>query len=605
MEQSAVKAKRNVISPEDRIPVLQKFVYGMGALANDSQAAWLGQMVAILILGLGIKPYLVGLIGFVPRIFDAVLDPIIGYTSDNARTKYGRRRPFIFWGAITAGILYALMFQLYRGHSNTFNGWYFLILQIIFFGAFTCYSIPWIALGYEMTPDYHERTSLQSWARAFAQVPWLIAPWCWAILYNKSWFSDPKTGAADPVLGARVVAIIIGAVIVFAGVLPAIFIKEHFANLPKPKKITGEFIKHLKANKPKFIAKSFAVFCTISFGFSFYVNWAQYPWYSLPVRIVAVVLGGILLTGIFIFLYAIPVIKKMFDNIALTFKIKTFVKICAVTFLIFNGFMLSSTFILWVIFFYVFKNAPSNELAYSAGGKLLGIFGTFSAICTVFVVSIIPWLSRKLGKKNAFFVTIPLSIIGFSMKWIGYNQIHPAKSQLWAVLSGTGFGSFIKACLIIAREHYLLLACAPFIVFGLGSLFTIILSMVADVCDVDELETGQRREGVFSAVYWWMVKLGLAVSGLLGGAMLSWTGFRQELGIAQAASTLLWMRILDVGIPIVTSIIAIFIIMTFKTSEAKAREVRVKIERRREERRREQIRVEEDRRRRERRQGNE
>ena len=601
MQESEKQSTSHVTAQKDRIPIFQKFIYSMGSMANDSQAAWIGQMVAILILGLGISPHLVGLIGFVPRVFDAILDPIVGFSSDNARTRHGRRRPFIFWGAILAGICYMFMFQLYPEKGNTFNGWYFLILQVIFFGAFTCYSIPWIALGYEMTPDYHERTSLQGWSRAFAQIPWLISPWCWAIMYNKNWFANSETGAADPVLGARIVSIVIGIIIISAGVLPAIFIKEHFANLSKPKKIKGNFIKNIKSHDSKFFVRLFIIFSIVSFGFSFYINWTQYAWYSLPVRIIVVALGGLLFSSIFLLLYAHPVLKKLFDNIAITFKIKMFVKICAVTFLIFNGFMLSSTFILWVIFFYVFKNAPSNELAYNAGGKLLGIYGTFSAICTVCAVSIIPWLSRKLGKRNAFYATIPISIIGYSMKWIGYNQVHPADSALWQMLDGAGFVNFVKVCVFIAQSHYLLLACAPLIVFGLGSLFTIILSMVADVCDLDELKTGERREGMFSAVYWWMVKMGLAAAGLLGGIMLTWTGFKQHLGIAQASDTLLWMRIFDVCIPIVTSVIAIFIIRTFNTSEARARDVRSQIERRREERRKEERRTEEERRREERR----
>jgi GPH family glycoside/pentoside/hexuronide:cation symporter len=581
MASATGQSAQHLTAPEDRIPIFQKFVYGMGSLANDSQAAWIAQMVAILILGLGIPPYIVGLIGFIPRVFDAILDPIIGFSSDNARTKYGRRRPFIFWGAICAGLCYVLMFQLYPENSKTFNGWYFLILQVIFFAAFTCYSIPWIALGYEMTPDYHERTSLQSWSRAMAQIAWLVSPWCWAIMYNKNWFPNPATTEADPVLGTRIVSVIIGLVIILGGILPAIFVKEHFANLPKPKIITGNFIKNLTAHTAQFIAKVFAICGVVSFFFSFYIPWARYPWCSLPIRVLVIALGGALFTGIFLLLYAHPLLKKMFDNIALTFKIKVFVKICAATFLIYNGFMLSSTFILWVVFFYVFKNAPNDGLAYSAGAKLLGIYGTFSAICTVCVVSIIPWLSRKLGKRNAFFVTIPISIIGYSMKWIGYNQLHPANSKLWEMLNGTGFINFMKVCFFVAKEHYLLLACAPFIVFGLGSLFTIILSMVADVCDLDELETGERREGMFSAVYWWMVKMGLAVAGLLGGAMLTWTGFNQDLGIGQAADTLLWMRIFDVGIPIVTSLVAIFVIMTFDITEEKAHEVRAKLEARR------------------------
>ena len=530
MQQERQGQNHYVTAPEDRIPVFQKIIYGMGSLGNDSQAAWIGQMVIILILGLGISPLWVGLIGCIPRIFDAILDPIVGYISDNTRSKYGRRRPFIFFGAIAAGICYVLMFQLYRHNSATFNSWYFLIFQVIFFIAFTCYSIPWIALGYEMTPDHHERTSLQSWSRVFAQVPWLLAPWCWAIMYS---FKNPQTGSADPVLGARIVSMVIGAVIIGAGVLPAIFIKEHFADLPKPEK-------------------------------------------KNPV-------------------------KNLLKGIVVTFKNKLFVKICAVTFLIFNGFMLSSTFIAYVVFFYVFQNAPSTDAAYAAGGKLLGIYGTFSAICTVCVVSGIPWLSRKLGKRNAFFITIPISIIGYLMKWIGYNQLHPASSELWNLLNGQGVLNFFKICALVAREHYLLLACAPLIVFGLGSLFTIILSMVADVCDIDELKTGERREGIFSAVYWWMVKLGLAFASLIGGALLVWTGFKQELGIAQAVDTLLWMRILDVCIPIVTSLVAIFIIRTIGLTATKAYETRLQVERRRGERRAEEERREEERRKEERR----
>ncbi len=548
-------------------------------MVNDSQAAWIGQMVAILILGLGISPIFVGLIGCIPRVFDAVLDPIVGFSSDNARTKYGRRRPFIFFGAIFAGICYMLMFQLYKENSTTFNGWYFLIFQILFFAAFTCYSIPWIALGYEMTPDYHERTNLQSWSRVLAQIPWLISPWCWAIMYNKNWFSNPETGDPDPVLGARTVAIIIGVVIMVGGILPAIFNKEHFANLPKPKKVTGDFVKNfINDARSKLFIKPLVICTIVTFIGSFFVDWIKYPQLN---RILVVIACILLEVAVFLLLNAIPTVRKLFKNIAITFRNKLFVKICASTFLIFNGFMLSSSFILFVIFFYVFQNAGSTEAAYSAGGKLLGVYGTFSAICTVCVVSFIPWLSRKLGKRNAFFVTIPISIIGYAMKWVGYNQIHPANSELWTLLNSSGFVNFLKVCALVAREHYLLLACAPFIVFGLGSLFTIILSMVADVCDQDELETGERREGMFSAVYWWMVKLGMALASLIGGILLVKTGFRQEVGIAQPVDTLFWMRVFDVLIPIVTSVIAIFIIMTIDDSEEKAHEVRRQLEERR------------------------
>jgi GPH family glycoside/pentoside/hexuronide:cation symporter len=126
--------------------------------------------------------------------------------------------------------------------------------------------------------------------------------------------------------------------------------------------------------------------------------------------------------------------------------------------------------------------------------------------------------------------------------------------------------------------------------------------MVADVCDYDELQTGTRREGMFSAVYWWMVKLGVALSSFISGLLINSTGFRQEIGLAQPPETMLWMRIYDIGIPIVTSFVAIFIIMKFDISEDKAYDIRAQVERRREERRRKEISVEEERRKGERRQ---
>jgi GPH family glycoside/pentoside/hexuronide:cation symporter len=267
------------------------------------------------------------------------------------------------------------------------------------------------------------------------------------------------------------------------------------------------------------------------------------------------------------------VTKDFFKGAAISLKCKPFVKLCMATLLIFGGFMCASAFTIYVVFFYVFKNAPVLDQAYSQGGLLLGIYGTVSALCTMGVIYITTLLSKKLGKRNAFFVTIPISIIGYALKWIGYSPEHP----------------------------YLLMITAPFITFGLGSLFTLMSSMVADVCDLDELKTETRREGMFGAIYWWMVKLGLAVASFVSGLLLNATGFHQELGLGQATSTLLWMRIYDIGIPIVTSLAAIFIIKSFDISEAKACDIRSQIERRREERRIQTKQIEEDRRREERR----
>ena len=497
MEQAANKPEHHITANKDRISFFQKAAYSIGSLVNQFQAAAIGSLVIVLNLGLGMNPALVGLLGAIPRLIDAFSDPLIGHSSDNTRTRWGRRKPWIFFGAIFSGILFALMFYLHKGHVESFYFWYFLIIQCFFVISFACYSIPWIALGYEMTPDYHERTRLQGFSNFFAQIAWLVAPWFFKIMNDKAMFPDI-------VAGARSIAIVVGVFIAVGGILPAIFNRELFANLPRPEKEKGG-------------------------------NW--------------------------------KVLKSLLNNCATSLKCRPFVKLIAVTFLIFNGFMLASAFTLYVIVYYVYAGD------WGKGGTLLGWFGTASSVCTFIAISLTAWVSTKLGKRKTFLIAMCLAIVGYALKWVGYNPQHP----------------------------YLLMIAVPFLAFHLGALFTMVPSMVADVCDLDELQCGTRREGIFSGIYWWIQKLGQAGASVLSGVLLNVTGFSIALGASQTKQALLYMRLCDIGIPIVTSIIAIFIIMTFDISEAKAYDIRGQVEKRREERRKEQVRVEEEKRREERR----
>jgi GPH family glycoside/pentoside/hexuronide:cation symporter len=116
---------------------------------------------------------------------------------------------------------------------------------------------------------------------------------------------------------------------------------------------------------------------------------------------------------------------------------------------------------------------------------------------------------------------------------------------------------------------------------GMGALFTLMGAMIADVCDLDELETGERREGMFGSIYWWMVKLGMALAFGLSGYLLNATGFEVEMGGAQSSSTFLWMRIVDVVIPAVAAGISILAVAAFKLTEERSLEIRTQLEKRR------------------------
>jgi glycoside/pentoside/hexuronide:cation symporter, GPH family len=112
---------------EDRVPFSQMLIYGSGAFVNNLLAGAFGAMMIILNLGLGMDPALVGLVASIPRFFDALTDPIMGYISDNTRSRWGRRRPYIFVGAIAVGIVFMAIWQLPDGQSEMFYFWFFLL----------------------------------------------------------------------------------------------------------------------------------------------------------------------------------------------------------------------------------------------------------------------------------------------------------------------------------------------------------------------------------------------------------------------------------------------------------------------------------------------
>jgi GPH family glycoside/pentoside/hexuronide:cation symporter len=238
---------------------------------------------------------------------------------------------------------------------------------------------------------------------------------------------------------------------------------------------------------------------------------------------------------------------NFFRGIATTMKRKSFVKLCVATFLIFGGFQLAAFFDLYVIRYYVFGGDDSQT------SKLYGTYGTTTALCTLAVISVTAFLARRLGKRGAFRLTITISIVGYALKWIGYNPDNP----------------------------YLLLVSSPFVAFGLGSLFTLMGSMISDVCDEDELHTGERREGTFGAIYWWMVKIGIALAGLLSGLLLNTSGFNVDLGSVQSESSLLHIRLFNIAIPMATSAIAIAVMWRYQITEKSANEIRGQLEARR------------------------
>ena len=109
------------------------------------------------------------------------------------------------------------------------------------------------------------------------------------------------------------------------------------------------------------------------------------------------------------------------------------------------------------------------------------------------------------------------------------------------------------------------------------------MSMTADVIDLDELENGVRREGIFGAIYWWMVKFGFAIAGGLSGIILSVVGFDPEAFAAPIAIGEVWpgmtgLRLFFSGLPILGTTIAILVMRTYSIDEERANEIRAQLE---------------------------
>jgi glycoside/pentoside/hexuronide:cation symporter, GPH family len=113
-----------------------------------------------------LAPWLAGLGKMVGMIWDGINDPVTGYLSDRARTRIGRRRPFLLGAALPLGLAFAALWSPPSGLGTGPGFAYLVVVFLVLDTAFSCYTTPYLALGAELSPDYHERTQLAA-SRAF------------------------------------------------------------------------------------------------------------------------------------------------------------------------------------------------------------------------------------------------------------------------------------------------------------------------------------------------------------------------------------------------------------------------------------------------------
>ncbi len=447
--------------------------------ANQMFPAILGIFMVVLVENLGFPGWMWSLIYFFPRIFDAVTDPIMGFISDNTKSKWGRRKPYVLIGALVMGIAYIFMWQLYQENALQYNFWYFFFWSILFYFGLTLFSVPYVAMGYEMSEDFHERTNIMAVAQWIGQWAWVIAPLFWIIMYDPEWF--PSAEAA-----ARQLAIWVAIPCAICAMVPAIFIET--------KSTTDE-------------------------------NYETLSWSS---------------TG--------KSLKKIFNSFKEAFRIPEFRQLCAATFLIFNAFNTVASLTFFVIVYKLFNGNAADS------GIWVALFGCLGALGTTFIViPTVAWMSKRIGKKKTFMFSQGISVLGYVLLWF----------------------------LFVPGKPWLYIVALPFFSFGIGSLFTIMMSMTADVIDIDELNSGLRREGIFGAIYWWMVKVGFAIAGALSGLIIAIVGFDPDLTTLEQQSAVDGLHAFFCFFPMLGTLLAMLVMRNYNVDESRVNEIRKALDSRR------------------------
>jgi len=289
---------------------------------------------------LGIAPALAGTMLLFPKLWDVVSDPLMGMLSDVTRSRFGRRRPYLLYGAVPFGVAFFVLF-IAPGHQTEFaNALQISLLFALGCTAFTVVNVPYASMVPEMSDDYNERISITSFRMVFASIGALLAGALALPLVQAG------GGGAD---GFQFMGIVFGVVIVIS-CLVCFFGTKRAPSLPPKKDMPPmkEQIRIAAKNYPfvmlmtSYFLQALAIGVMMA-GFVYYVKYAM----GLPETAMNVAFPIFMVTGI-LFIPVWVAVGKRFG------KIKSYYVGLAIFTVMMGSLFFTDSSLLWLFYVQVF-----------------------------------------------------------------------------------------------------------------------------------------------------------------------------------------------------------------------------------------------------------
>jgi glycoside/pentoside/hexuronide:cation symporter, GPH family len=417
-----------------KLTLAEKLAYGAGDLGPAMTANLLTFYQLIFFTDVvGMPAGLASLVLVIGKVWDAVNDPIVGVLSDRTQSqKWGRRYPWMLWGAMPFGLTFVLQW-VHPGLDNMALFWFYVVMGVLFNTAYTAVNLPYTALTPEMTQDYNERTSLNSFRFTFS-------------------------------IGGSLLSIIL--MIIITAMLPN---------------------KADQGNRYLFASVLTAV-----------LSVASLFWCVLGTK--ARTLGNRDRLGI-IHEDEVPFLQQL----KIAFSNRPFLYVIGIYLCSWLGLQITATVIQYFVLKYMqLPGTVANFVVLAVQGTALLALSFWSKV------------SARYGKKITYYAGMGVWLIA----QVGLFLLQPGQITLMYILA-------VMAGL------------------GVSTAYLIPWSMLPDVIDLDELKTGQRREGLFYAFMVLLQKVGLALGIFLVGQGLSVSGYQGDM-VQQPPAAIMAIR-LSVG----------------------------------------------------------